>query len=236
MFCPDSEELQDLSKHSENGMSLVDKMSLWGQKSDVDGFILGTSDLFEGVPDEEDQDVNPTEVLRYNKAIFSSGAYQWLIASLLRESHFHWDESHSRVMVDEIRQKILEKLPTGTISKKRGPKVYKVGFRLPWESLELRLKSEGSKRGISPGRAIHDTVVLTCSSTDQIQATTIKQYLKQTWASGGAELLNVLCVVIDSPPGRSFSGKTPDQLDCTRVCTPNQEQFTYQTTRKLGRC
>ena len=146
------------------GMSFLDKMSIWDRKSGNGEQEVDNSDLFVGVEDFEE----------------------------LKESSIHWDESQPRIMIQEIRQKILKKLLTGTISKDLVPSTYKVAFHLPWGLLKLGLKKKDDRCLISLGCGLSECIVLTCSSMDQVQATTVKQYLDQTWPSSGTELLCVL--------------------------------------------
>ena len=179
-------------------MSLLDKMSMWvrkpgngEQKVDNSSFSEGVEDL-EEEPEVEEDDINNPELSAYSKAIMSSRAYEWLISSLLKESSLHWDQAQPRIMIQEIRQKILKKLPTGTISKNRAPSTYKVAFHLPWAPLKLGLEKRDNKCPILPGQTLSECIVLTCSSADQVQVTTVRQYLDQIWPSGGTELLCIL--------------------------------------------
>jgi hypothetical protein len=51
---------------------------------------------------------------------------------------------------------------------------------------------------IQPGQTLSEYVVLTCSSADQVQATTVRQYLDQTWSCNGTDLLRVLQEALDA--------------------------------------
>ena len=197
-------------------MSLLDKMSMWvrrpgndEQKVDEFGFFGRVRDLEEEQEAEED-DINNPELSAYIKAIMNSRAYEWLIASLLKESSLHWDKAQPRTMIQEIRQEILKKLPTGAISKNRAPSIYKVAFHLPWAPLKLGLEKRDNKCPILPGQALSDCIVLTCSSADQVQVTTVKQYLDQIWPSSGTELL---CILQEALRGISHAIILPDKTE-----------------------
>jgi hypothetical protein len=123
-------------------MSLIDKMSIWNRKSGNEQ-KLDNCDLFEGIEDveeeeEEEDDADKPKLSLYSKVIMDSTAYEWLIASLLKESSLHWDESQPSTMIQEIRQKILKKLPKGAISKKRAPSTYS---RFPPSMGAFKIKS-----------------------------------------------------------------------------------------------
>ena len=179
-------------------MSLLDKMSMWNRKSGNEQ-KLDNCDLFESIEDleeedaeEEEGDADKSELSLYSKAIMNSTAYKWLIASLLKQSSLHWDDSQPRSIVQEIRQTILKMLSTGSISKKRAPSTYSVVFHLPWRPLKSRGEMHYSRCPIQPGQSLSECTVLSCSSADRVQAMTIRQYLDQTWYSGGTGLLFVL--------------------------------------------
>jgi hypothetical protein len=214
-------------------MSLLDKMGMWGRNSNKDKTHCDISDLFEGVDDCEDEDSDQAELSVYRKAIVNSAAYEWLIASLIRESSFHWDESQPRIMVDEVRHTILTQIPTGTISKRQAPCKHSASFELPWRTLEQRLEEECVNRGIATlGLAIPGSVVATCSSSDQIQISTVRQYMEQTWPSGGTGLLNVLQRVMDDRPGTLIRSKTASSCPLM-TCMLTYLQSLFRTTQRL---
>jgi hypothetical protein len=204
--CKEHEGDAESSRKHADSMSILDKMSIWESKASDECLQPDTLDCFEGVDDLED--VEQTDFSVQSKAIVGTMAYEWLISSLLKASNFHWAESQPGIVVDAIRKNVLEKLPTGRISKSRNPRTYQVAFQLPWLSLESRLKVEGTTQSILGKPAIADLLVLTCSSTDQVQATTVRQYLEQTWPSGGTALLSILQSSIDGTWGNIFSGNS----------------------------
>lgn len=210
---------RQLESHREDGMSLHDKMSIWGRKSGNDEHKVDNSDRFVGVEDfeeeEEEEDENNAELSAYSKAIMNSTAYEWLIARLLKESSFHWDESQPRIMIQDIRQKILNKLPTGAISKNRAPSTYNVAFHLPWGP--SKLGSENKKCPILPGQILSECIVLTCSTADHVQVTTARQYLDQTWPFGGTELLCVLQEALEGTSTNPQAFILPDKTEIGAV-------------------
>ncbi|RYP24693.1 hypothetical protein DL765_000420 [Monosporascus sp. GIB2] len=215
LFRPEYEDEPETHRDTSDAMSLLDKMSMWRRSLGKDHTEANVFDLFEGVEEDENED---PDLSAYSKVIVNSVAYEWLIANLVKESSFHWDEAQPRIMVDQIRQKILARLPTGTISKKQAPCSHKVSFELPWRPLESRLEEERVQRGfITFGRAIADSVVATCSSTDQVQLTTVKQYMDQTWPSGGRGLLEALQEAIDGTQRDSVCVTLPDKTEIEAI-------------------
>jgi hypothetical protein len=102
-----------------------------------------------------------------------------------------------------LRQGRLRKLQPGMVA----PAI----FDLPRACAEM-LKEDltGNLSGSSlPVRALGERIVLTSSDLNQIQATTIRQYLNQTWPSDGTPILRVLQSGLpgpESPRGRQTGG------------------------------
>ena len=123
----------------------------------------------------------------------------------IRASSLHFGEFTTSI--GQVRQEILSKLPTGTISSKRNPDSHCATFRLRRRSLELRIRYECQIYKSSRQRPLSDFVVLTSSSVEQTQATTVKEYVQQTWGSRGATILEAIQCVFDSPAGHSCQGQ-----------------------------
>jgi len=200
-----SEDEDPIFEKSQGDMSLDEKMRLWGRESRKYNQDVTEVDLFEGVEDDDEEAMEHPELSAYTQNIFASESYCWLLTSFLKASSFHWDGNWPRTMVDQIRRDIMKKLPTGKVSRLRDPCGFSVTFRLPWLALKERLHQEHVKRGMSAGEAIFESVVLTAASPDEIQATTVVQFLEQTWASDGRALLAVLKRVVDDPNGQLSS-------------------------------
>ena len=226
MFQLESDSAPGTRQDTSDSMSLLDKMSLWGRKSGSNEPTVQVCECFDGVKEEEDEDISISqlELSTYSKTIVSSTAYDWLIDNLLKESSFHWDEALPRIMVDAIRQRILDELPIYMVSKRQDPTTYKVTFHFPRGPLERRLKQENDV-GQTAERRLSDIIVLTCSSVDEIQAATVAEYLDQTWTSGGSELLKVLNEAIKDPLGRCVACKVPTPFRGKILLTIRQQVY-----------
>jgi len=212
MFRYERDESPELVGRSSGGMSLRDKMGMWGRKLGQDDLEADKSDLFEGVEDDDD-DFGHHDLSKYSETIVTSAAYKWLVDKLVKESSFHWDTSQPRIMVERIKQQIMAKLPQGKISGRKEPNTYTVSFRLPLRPLQLRIQEEKLSRwGGGSKQQIFDFVVLAGSSWDHIQATTVKDYFYQTWANNG-EVLSSIQDVMDGM-SRSICSKTPLPTIC----------------------
>jgi len=206
MFCHQDDDEHDSCRDGPEGMSLCDKMSMWENKAVEDDLVVESGDLYQGVKDDEDEIIDGVDLPSYRKTILNSAAYEWLLASLRKESFLQWSATQPRVMIESIRLRILDKLPTGTISKQRALNVYEVKFDLQWGAgIEGQLEDQLLDRLEIPGRSFTELVTVT-GSPEKAQALTIKEYLSQTWPGSGLRLLDVLQKTINHY-GHQYSGK-----------------------------
>ncbi|KAK3332627.1 hypothetical protein B0T19DRAFT_473480 [Cercophora scortea] len=178
-------------------MSLSDKMSLWTRVSNcqLEDERLGNAQPCEGAsetPEKEVDDIDPVTHTTHAtgfSSISTCHAYWSLLSVMIQELDQGLKESRASFDTAElIRREIVGRLinspfcesPTG------GPRTYKAAFYLPWGPV-------GSKYcPFPPGRELRDCVVLTCSSEDQIEASTVQEYLGREQLPG------------DSDPGKEF--------------------------------
>ena len=177
----EDEDSQRSSANDPNGMSLLDKMSMWDDKSNQTQPSGINDGLFEGV--EDDDEDNPRELSAYNNIIVSSSAWHWLMDSLKREASFQIGSSDTKesTTVEIIRKQILEQLPTGKISKRRYLLKHAVAFRLPRQALCVRLSQERVEHNGSLKDIGDRSLVGTSSSTEEVNVTSIKEYTKKVW-------------------------------------------------------
>lgn len=204
------------------GMSINDKMILWGARSQDDPREPESSDRFVGVAEDDyEHDTTQPDLSLYTQMILGSQPYQWLIGRLLRESRFHWDNTQPRIMVDEVRQRIMGELPTGVISSKREPNNHSVTFQLRWRPIRIRLDYERCFLTAGPGDALARSLVFTSSSAHEIQATTVEQYLTQTWGPSGTDILRILQVAMeDEAKGVLDLGKHTTDTSASKTVRP----------------
>ncbi|KAH8884390.1 hypothetical protein GQ53DRAFT_770973 [Thozetella sp. PMI_491] len=161
-------------------------MAMWQGKAEQDTTAIGQAEeLFKGVPSDEWELGEYVGLAAYHKAILDSQAYYWFLASVKRESLIQWDPSQPRVMVEGIRQKLLEKLVTGRISRRQAAGTHEVTFSIAWEE---RMKEHFLHED---GKTATRFVVLT-GSQEQAQAHTITQYLEKTWPADGLQIFHLL--------------------------------------------
>ncbi len=184
----------DAPKKSDK-MPLESLMEMWARKSSGAEAEPEASDLFQGVNDQDDEDLDQTKLAGY---IINSPVYRWLVMRLLKESSLSWSGTEPSTMVHKIRNSILGMLPTGIISKRERPKSHIMTFILSRERIESRLRKERQMQLMATSAGIGNSYVLTGETPDVAQLITIKQYLTQTWSQDSVALLQALCNLFDT--------------------------------------
>ncbi|KAH7144199.1 hypothetical protein B0J13DRAFT_622763 [Dactylonectria estremocensis] len=212
MFSRDDEEPLENCRHTLEGMPLLDKMSLWRSRDNEDAASeVEADEYFYGVKDDEDQDdhIENIGLSVYQKVITDSQAYKWFLATCKKEVSLQQEATKSGVMTNEsIRRSLMEKLPTGTISKRHSPSNHEVAFILEGHRhIALRLECDNVEPASWSPRSFSDFVVLT-GSANQAQALTIEQYMCQTWPENGLQMLKALKEGMEKPKNLT-SGKSP---------------------------
>ena len=203
---PGDDNEPNSSQCKASGMSLMDKMGMWDRKASVVDTEVEKDDFFSGVKDAEEEDIEPATLPAYIKTVLDSSSYEWFIASLKKQLLLQLNAMQPHNTVEAIRQRILEKLPTGSISKKHAPYAHTVTFDIDWqEAMEKRLRNEVLEPSLRSSGSLFDYMTVT-GSPDEAQALTIRQYMNQTWPANGLQLLDILQGMLTSSNGH-YSGE-----------------------------
>lgn len=206
MFCREDDEQPNSRQSGPNDMSLLDKMSMWGKKNSEINTVTGNDELFEGVRDDDDEITNEVGLSMYHGVILKSPSYEWLLSSLRNECFLQWSSRQPRIMVENIRQRILDRLPTGTISKRRPLSACEVTFDLQWDDTMDR--ENGLFAKLLTSEILLSELITVTGCQKESQALTIEQYMGQTWPANGLQLLNVLQkAIVYSHCDHRYSGK-----------------------------
>ncbi|KAM7211495.1 hypothetical protein V8F06_013115 [Rhypophila decipiens] len=208
------------AKQDPDKMSLGDKITLWNSKAGMAEPQVLPEELFQGMENDSDggeesddgEDaklVDNAKLPAYNSIIMDSFAYKWFIASLRKECCFHWEENQPRTMVQDIRNRILTRLPRGIISKKNMPRRNWTEFRLPWPGLEACLSQRSTSGYATSSTSSQISEIFTATGAlEQGQIATVREYFNQTWPVSGPEILMLLQRVTD---GATVGGVLQDK-------------------------
>jgi hypothetical protein len=172
-------------RHDSDAMSLSEKMSLWNSKATMDQDTIPSSEtLFDGVEDDEDESIGATALSAHSETIFKSKALTWLVSSLRNRLLLQWETDGSQdLAVSRIRQKILQALPSGKISKRRPPPDHTLTFRLDWGHV---LNQPPEQR-----RTRCDSIVITACAGKAVAAS-VEEYLSQTYPGSWQGVVELL--------------------------------------------
>lgn len=191
MFCGEDDEEPNGRQDGHKGMSLDDKMSMW-DKSNKIGTVFGNVESFVGVGDDDDEITTGVDLSVYHGIVLKSPSYMWLLSSLKKEHSLQWGLRQPRIMVENIRQKILDKLPTGTISKRHPLSTCEVTFALQVDgTTTTERRNRLFLRPRTEEISLSELITVT-GCQEESQALTVKQYLYQTWPTYGPQVFDVL--------------------------------------------
>jgi len=175
LLVADDEQLDNKSGIP-GGMSLAEKMALWADKEKI--AQPKRDDLFDGVDGDKDDKFDVPELLSYRNILAGSLPYEWLMATLRRELQGSGANSPDL----EIRNQILEMLPSGEISRHRPPRAYDITFELSWDIL--------ARGGL--GRKFSDTEMMSVDESGFESYMTVLRYVQDRWPSIGTRLVFLL--------------------------------------------
>ncbi|KAK4153982.1 hypothetical protein C8A00DRAFT_33235 [Chaetomidium leptoderma] len=110
----------------------------------------------------------------------ASTGCEWFVSRFLKEAFLHPPTHRDPESALRIRRLVMDELLL------RISPEHQAEFTLPRATTRFFEKEDNMHQPLA------ERIVLTCSSPGQLQATTIKQYMDQTWPYGGTLLLGVL--------------------------------------------
>ncbi len=171
---------------------------MWASRPQDLDTTAAASERFQAVSDDPD----------YGRVILQSKAYEWFIQRLLKESSFYWGHGSPMRMMHKIRHDVLSSLLASRISKGPDPDIHQAEFIMPSLRLRQRLLWESRNLATSAWGWNHlsAVAVLVGSPDDCLLATTVGEYIDQTWGDNREllrEFQTELGRVLD--PGRGHS-------------------------------
>lgn len=191
VLCQDREESPELDDRNtwtdDEEMTVMDRIALWIRKlNEPSGPDPEQDSLFEGVSDIEEEEIaGNARMATHRDFVLSSNSYQWLIESLRKQLSLDWGSDHltEASLHCAIYRSILSKIPPATVSRHRTPEINhaKFGIKIHPGSLNYLAKEP-----------IKDSLTLTSSADNVIQALSVQDYMGQTWPSEGLRLAKII--------------------------------------------
>ena len=144
----------------------------------------------EGIDGQDDwEETKMPDVPDYQEVVFSSSAYEWLIANLRREFFLSFPAED---VMARIRQTVIQCLSSKQRISRKATSLdpYSVAFHVDWEPLPF---FEQQEYGISHDKAVLHALTLTASSEHNVQCLPCFDYVRQVWpftADGFAEFIS----------------------------------------------
>ncbi len=147
----------------QGGMSVADKMDMWASKPQDLETTSTASERFQGILDDPND----------GRTILQSKAYEWFVQRLLKESSSYWAHGPQMSVVRKIRHDILRGLPAERFGKGRDPNIHRAEFTIFSSQLRRRL--------LWDWKDLPAMAVLVRSPDDCLLATSVGEYIDQTW-------------------------------------------------------
>ncbi|KAF7550856.1 hypothetical protein G7Z17_g5427 [Cylindrodendrum hubeiense] len=168
-----------------------------------------------GISDElrnssEDEQVNEDELYpelpRYEGFICESDAYRWLLNKLHQTIRLTIEDADAMMEIGTmIRSQLRTHKSLRNMSSRRPASMVQMTFKLDWNPVRL-IRNVGFD--FPPREALSKILCLT-GSWDETQATTISDYMDQTWPESGKALVVLLQELLLVPEGSDCSYQPP---------------------------
>lgn len=138
----------------------------------------------------------------YEEFIRKSDAYQWLLTKIHQHGLLTFEESNA---MEEIGTKIRDRLqaqgPLRKMSRRKPPSTVKMTFKLDWNPA----CSTRNRSFAPPYEAALERVLCLTGSWNESQATTVRDYMDQTWPRSGHALIALIQSLLSIPQGQECS-------------------------------
>ncbi|KAL3482183.1 hypothetical protein BJX99DRAFT_252899 [Aspergillus californicus] len=198
-----AEKEEDESPRSSSFKKPQDLVSDWINNVEHNSPFEEGSDLNENYP-EDSKDPFLSELPNYEKFIRESDAYQWLLLKLRQHGQLPLSEFTS---VSEIGTMVWKSLrvqkPLHRISRRRGSLVA-MEFQLDWTPMSYLNDIAFASSDSFPER-----VLCLTGTQSEAQATTVIEYLRQTWPVSGEHTIRIIRQLISLPRGQNLIYQLP---------------------------
>lgn len=140
----------------------------------------------------------------YKKFVQQSNAYQWLISRIRQHSRLAFGDPN--LMFDigaSIRNQLRVEESLRRLSRRRPPTLVSMTINLDWNPIHF-VQDQGLA---SPSSDVLGKVLCLSGSWDEAQATTVMEYIEQTWPITGEPIISLLHELISLPEGQECTCK-----------------------------
>ncbi|KAF5685141.1 hypothetical protein FCIRC_3579 [Fusarium circinatum] len=181
-----------------------------------------------------------SQMPKYRQFIQGSNAYRWLLAKISQHRQLACEKPSSMDKIGaSIREDLRSHISQRKISRSQAPVWFEMIYILGWDPMRLMRRA-----GISSdfAKALPNIICLT-GSWNEAQATTVAEYMEQTWPQSGGAIITLLQEIL-SVWEKSNAGHSEILVDCKHsfdlialkgVIKPDSDgNICYQVSAKGG--
>lgn len=162
---------------------------------DLDAPEISEKDHFNGM-DSSQQPLDLPNLEDYKQFIKSSQSYQWLLTKIQAYSRVdRLDPSIMLYIGESIRSRILPFAPLRQVSRHRSPLSVEMSFHLDWDLFQFIRDQEY----VGEPEHILDHIICLTGVSQQAQATTVSEYMEQTWPTANLSIRLLLKKFLSRP-------------------------------------
>jgi hypothetical protein len=160
---------------------------------------------------QDDFDKVSSRLIDYEKFVRQADAYQRLLLKILQPRQLAWEDTN---LISNIGSKIQNRLraqgPLHRISRRRASLV-RMTFNLDWNPIRY-FRDQGSAL-LAPD--ILERVICLTGTWNEAQATTVVEYIRQTWPITGEHTISFIQQLIALPEGEELTCKFGSEVYLT---------------------
>ncbi|KAL6408743.1 serine/threonine protein kinase [Ilyonectria robusta] len=202
---------------------------------DLDAPEISEKDHLNGM-DSSQQPLDLPNLEDYKQFIKSSQSYQWLLTKIQAYSRVdRLDPSIMLYIGESIRSHILPFAPLRKVSRHRSPLSVEMSFHLDWDLFQFIRDQEY----VGEPEHILDHIICLTGVSQQAQATTVSEYMEQTWPKANLSIRLLLKKFLSRPdcivelPNGSFLKATQSLASCC-IVAKGQVDFLSDVGEQLG--
>lgn len=135
----------------------------------------------------------------YEEFIRVSDAYQWLLTKICQHGLLKFKEPNTMLEIGtNIRNKLRAQEPLRKMSSRKPPSVVKMTFYFGWNPA----RSMNDAGFAPPYEEALGRVVCLTGSWNEAQASTVRDYMDQTWPQSGHALITLMQTLLSIPEGQ----------------------------------
>jgi hypothetical protein len=158
--------------------------------------------------EDDDGDVDDSQLAMYRNIVAKSIAFQWLLSRLSRETSLATLEASSaRAISTNIRQTLYTRRENRVVSGQRGPPKCTVLFQSDWDPLAFVSNEEYKEE---PDEAIEGAIVIVQAMNGGAEAMPCSVYVGRTWPLFGEHFMGLVKHTVRSKLGLRCSGELPE--------------------------